>query len=92
MTVATMPGLASRPSAMPTFGDDRHQLIAVDDMAPFIDDQHAVGVAVERDADVGAHLPHLSRERLRRGRADAAIDVEAVGFDADRKNLGAQFP
>ena len=58
-------GLGERPSACQLLRDNRHQLIAVDQMALFIDDQHAVGVAVEGDADVGAHFAHLARPGLR---------------------------
>ena len=48
---------AGEPSApQPGLGDHRHQLIAVDHAALLVDDDHAVGVAVERDADIGAHL------------------------------------
>ena len=61
-------------------------------MALLVDDDHAVGVAVERDADVGAHLAHLLRQRLGRGRADVVIDVEAVRLDADLDHFGAELP
>ncbi len=72
MTVATTPGLDEPAVGAPAFGDDGEDLVAVDDMALLVDDDHAVGVAVERDADVGAHLAHLAGERLGRGRADVA--------------------
>ena len=58
----------------------------------FVDDHHPVGVAVERDADVGAQLPHFLGEGVGRGRADVAVDVHAVRLDADRENFRAQFP
>jgi hypothetical protein len=58
----------------------------------FVDHDQPVGVAVERDADVGAFLDHLGLDRLERGRADAIVDVEPVGADADRDDLGAQLP
>ena len=61
-------------------------------MAALVDQDDAIGVAVERDADVGAHLAHLLGQRFRRGRAAFLVDVEAVGFDADRDDVGAQFP
>ena len=61
-------------------------------MALLVDDHHAVGVAVERDADVGAHLAHLAAQRVRRGRAAFLVDVEAVRLDADRDHLGAELP
>ncbi len=36
-------------------------------------------------------LLHLCGERLRRGRSHVAIDVEAVGIDAEREDLGAKL-
>ncbi len=61
-------------------------------MAALVDDDHAIGVAIERDADVSAHLTHLAAECLRRGRAAFLVDVEAVRLDADGDHVGAQFP
>ena len=52
--------LASRPSSCQLCGDHRHDLVAVDDVAALVDNHDAVGVAVERDADVGAHLATLA--------------------------------
>ena len=57
-----------------------------------VDDEHAVGVAVERDADIGAHLVDLANEILRRRRAAILVDVEAVGIDAELDHLGAELP
>ncbi|CAM5208428.1 hypothetical protein BTHI11S_03433 [Bosea thiooxidans] len=57
-----------------------------------VDDQDAVGVAIERDADIGAQLADLGDERLRMGRADLMVDVEAVRIDADGDDLGAELP
>ena len=85
MMVATMPALARRPSSLHERATTRHELVAVDHVALLVDDEDAVGVAVERDADVGAQLPHLADQRLRSGRADLAVDVEAVGIDADAR-------
>ena len=92
MTVATTPPAVSLPR--------RCQLSAITAMiwspstmlALLVDDHHAVGVAVERDADVGAHLAHLVAQRLGRGRAALEVDVVAVGLDADLDHLGAQLP
>ena len=61
-------------------------------MALLVDDHHPVGIAVERDADVGAYLVDLVDQRRRGGRADVAVDVEAVRLDADGEDLGAQLP
>ena len=92
MTVATTPPAVSLPRAVPGLGDDRHQLVAVDDLALLVDDDDAVGVAVERDADVGAHLAHLVDQRFGRGRAALVVDVAAVGLDADLDHFGAELP
>ncbi len=84
---------ARKPSALlPGLGDHRHELVAVDDAALLVDDHHAVGVAVERDADIGAHLADLADQILGRGRAAILVDVEAVRLDADRDHLGAELP
>ncbi len=72
--------------------DQRHQLIAVENDAALVGDDQPVGVAVERDADVGAPRQHLAPHVFRRQRAAFAVDVEAVGRDRDREHLGAQFP
>ena len=87
-----MPGLASRPSSRQLSRDHRQDLVAVDQMAVLVGDHHAVGVAVERDADIGAHLAHLAAERIGRRRAAVAVDVEAVRLDADGDDVGAQLP
>ena len=85
-------GLGEAAVFLPALGDHRDQLVAVDHMAALVDDHDAVGVAVERDADVGAHLAHLAAAALRRGRAAILVDVEAVGLDADRDHVGAELP
>ena len=87
-----MPGLGKQAVVAPALGDHGEQLITVDQMAMLVGDQHAVGIAVERDADIGSHLAHLAAERFRRRRPAIVIDVEAVGFDADRHHVGAEFP
>src|SRR5690606_29333217 len=48
--------------------------------------------AIEGNADIGAHFADLGGKRLGRRRADITIDVEPVRFDADRDDLGAEFP
>ena len=47
------------------------QLVAVDDRAGAVDRQHAVAVAVEREADVVAALDDRRGERVDVGRADS---------------------
>ena len=54
MTVATTPPRASWPARCHRSRDQRHQLIAVEQSAVFVGDHQPVGVAVERDADIGA--------------------------------------
>jgi hypothetical protein len=49
--------------------NERHQLVAVDNAAVLVDDHHAVGIAIERDADVGAIAVHLGDQRARVGGA-----------------------
>ena len=77
---------------LPALRHHGEELVAVDHMALLVDDHDAVGIAVERDADVGAHLAHLRGERLGRGRAAFLVDVEAVRLDADREHLRAKLP
>src|SRR6516162_3846598 len=72
--------------------DDGQELVAVDDAAALICDDDAIGVAVEGDADVGAHLLDLGAQGGRLGRSALAIDVEAVGLDPDRHHVGAELP
>ena len=78
--------------AMPGRGDERHQLIPVDESAVLICDDNAIGVAVERDAYIGARLDDLGAHRLRRCRAALLIDIEPVGIIADGDGLGTEFP
>src|SRR5215470_20246978 len=48
----------------PTLGDDRYQLVAVDNAAALIHDHHPISVTIERDTDIGTHLTHLVRQRV----------------------------
>ena len=82
---------ASRPSAFQLSAITASNLVAVDDPPALVDDQHPVGVAVERDADIGAHFLDLLAERRRFGRAAFVVDVEAVRLDADRDHFGVEF-
>ena len=40
--------------------DQRHQLVAVENDAALVGDDQPVGIAVERDADIGAPRQHLA--------------------------------
>ena len=58
--------------------DQRHELIAVDHLPLLIDNDQAIGVAIEREADVRAVLATVS-EQLRVRRAAAVVDVRPLG-------------
>ena len=64
-------------------------MVAVDDVAVGVDGEAAVGVAVVGDADVGAVLAHRGLQEAEVGRADAVVDVHAVGVGADDGDLRA---
>ena len=77
---------------VPGFGDQRHDLIAIDDHAILVDDDNAIGIAVQRDADVGPNLVDLLLQLGRMGGAAFLVDVEAVRLDIDGDNVGTEFP
>ena len=84
---------ADQPAVLrPAIGDGRHELVAVDHLAVLADQHDAVGVAIERDADVGAVHHDTFLQHLRMGRAALGVDVEAVGRHRHRDHLGAQLP
>ncbi len=72
-------------------GDDGHDLVAVDDHAPLVADHQPVGVAIERDADIGAVVAHGLGHGGRMGRAALLVDVGAVRADANLDHLGPEF-
>ena len=76
---------------IPALRDHRQQLVAVDDAPALVDDEHAVGVTVERDADIGAHFLYLLAKSGGLGRAAFVIDIEAVGIDPDGDDLGVEL-
>ena len=76
----------------PAFRDHGQELVAVDQMTVLVGDDDAIGVAVERDADIRAHLANFSAQRVGRRRAAVVVDVETVRFDTDRDHVGAEFP
>ena len=77
---------------MPGFRDYGQQLVAIDDLTLLIDDDDPVGIAIERDADIGAHLFYFLTQRLGRGGAAFFVDVGPVGIDANLDHFGAKFP
>ena len=80
--------VTATPSARAVQRGEREQLVAVDDRAGAVDGEHAVAVAVEREADVVAVEP--LGERLDVGRADAVVDVAPVGLVGDDGHVGAE--
>src|SRR5690606_23601727 len=67
-------------------------LVAIDHLAALIRDDDAVGVAVERDADIGAALAHRGAHALRRSGAAILIDIEAVRIGADGDDFRPELP
>ncbi|MCY1559532.1 hypothetical protein D9M68_965820 [compost metagenome] len=60
--------------------DDEQQLIAVDQGPRVIDHQHAIGIAIESDTQVGL-LGHDLRLQLRHmSRATLVIDIQPIGM------------
>ncbi len=82
---------AERPAPLHVERAHRQDLIAVDDLAALVDQDHPVGVAVDRDADVRAVLARDFGDVLRVGRAAALVDVGAVGLVPDCDHLGAEL-
>src|SRR5882757_223558 len=85
-------GLGETAVFLPALRDHSQKLVAVDHMAALVDQDDAIGIAIERDADIGAHLAHLLAQRFRRGRAAFLVDVETIGIDAHRDDVGAKLP
>ena len=69
---------------------ERDQLVAVDDRAVAVDREHAVAVAVEREAGVVAARAHGLRERVDVRGAAAVVDVAAVGLGREHLDVGAE--
>ena len=90
--MATTPPPARRPFWLHELGNKGHDLVAIDQRAGFIDDDHAIRVAIERNTDIGAHFVHLLGEGGRVGRPAFLVDVETVRLVVDGNDLGAQFP
>ena len=72
-------------------GRDREDLVAVHDRPLLVDEQAAVGVAVERDADVRAPFAHPRLQILGVERPAIAIDVLAVGLAGERRHARTEF-
>ena len=71
---------------------ERDQLVSVHDDAVAVDGQHAVAVAVEREARVVAALGDGLRQRVDVGGAAAVVDVAAVGLGGQHVDVRAEPP
>ena len=71
--------------------DDEHELVAVVGVALGVHHRDAVAIAIERDAEVGAVLGDRALQRRGLRGAHAVVDIQAVGLDADRHDLGAEL-
>ena len=89
ISVPTAPGTASR--GQPVGDQHVQQFVAVVEAPACVDDEQPVGVAVERDAEIGALVANPLAKAVGLGRADTGIDIEAVGGAADGDDLGAEF-
>ena len=72
-------------------GEDGKHVVAVDLLTKLVDKDGAVRVTVERDPDAGALAQHAFSQQLGVQCAAPVVDVEAVGFDPDRGDVGAEF-
>ncbi len=92
ITVATRVSSTRCPDSCIASARIDHQLVAVDDRTGVVDGQAAVGVAVDREAGVGAVRDDGLLERPEVGGAAAVVDVEAVGLGADRDDSRRRRP
>ena len=75
--------LRARALLQDRLGQQRGQEVAVDELAGVVDEEAAVGVAVPRDAEVGALLAHLVHDELavlRQQRVGLVVGELAVGL------------
>ena len=70
---------------------DGHDVIAINQPAGFIAEQHPVGVTVVRNADAGLVPDDLAAKILRMHRAAIPVDVHAVGLVAINDDFRAKF-
>jgi len=61
-------------------------------MPALVGDDHTVGIAIQRDTEIGACLAHLLAHQLGRGGAAFLVDVRAIGIIAHLDDLGTQLP
>ena len=82
---------AQRAGAMPGAGDQGHDLVAVDDAPGLVHHADPVAVAVQRNADMGVVGNDRRGQGFGRRGAAVPVDVETVGRNGDRHDLGAEF-
>ncbi len=78
MTVTTAASPSSSPRSFHILGADGDYLIAVNDIAVFIDCKESVGVAVECEACHKSVLNDIFLKILEVSRAAVVIDIDAV--------------
>jgi hypothetical protein len=79
--------------------DGQENTIAVDDFSRFANEEGAVGITVESNAELGALRQHSFLQTIEMERTAAGVDVAAIGRDAHRddvcakrmKEFGAEF-
>ena len=59
-------------------GNQRHQLVTIHNPAFLVDDDQAVGISVERKADIGAACNDRFLKQLRMRRPAILVDIETV--------------
>ena len=84
--------MRQQPLVSPARGDQRHDLVTVDDLALFVDDMDAVGVAIERDTEVSTIVEDRLLASGGVGRAAFLVNVLAIRRDAEADHVGPQFP
>jgi len=70
--------VAEQPACVQVERGHHHDLVTVDDLAPFVDHDHAVGVTVEGEAGVET-AAHTRTQFLRVRRTTRFVDVATVG-------------
>ena len=79
-------------TAVPTLTDHCHQLIAINNLAVLIDDDNAVGIAVQCNPDICPDFLYFFNEGVGRSRAAIEIDVTTVRLNTDFDHIRAQLP
>ena len=75
----------------PVLDDEIEEFIAVVEAPLGIAHQKPVGIAIERDPEMGLAGQHRGLQGLRMGRADMVVDVQAVGRSAHLDDLCPEF-